>query len=76
MIPEEKMKAFLMDIKRGNWKLAAARELAEQSLTHINKISDEFFSETEDKEDSAIRELLEDVSYNIMKIATLKELVK
>ena len=74
MIPEEKMRAFLMDIKRGNWELTAARELAEQSLTHINKISDEFFSEMEDKEDSAMRELLEDVSYNIMKIAVEEEL--
>lgn len=74
MIPEEKMRAFLMDIKRGNWELAAARELAEQSLAHINKISDEFFAETEDKEDPTMRELLEDVSYNIMKIAVEEEL--
>ena len=74
MIPEEKMKAFLMDIKRGKWELAAARELADQSLAHINKISDEFFAKTEDKEDPAMRELLEDVSYNIMKIAVEEEL--
>lgn len=74
LIPTEEMKKFLLDIKRGNWELAAARELATMSLEHVTKIADEFCAQTEDKEDAEMRELLEDVSYNIMKIAVEKEL--
>lgn len=76
LIPTEEMKKFLLDIKRGNWELAAARELATMSLEHVTKIADEFCAQTEDKEDAEMRELLEDVSYNIMKIAVEKELEK
>lgn len=74
LIPTEEMKKFLLDIKRGNWELAAARELATMSLGHVTKIADDFCAQTEDKEDAEMRELLEDVSYNIMKIAVEKEL--
>lgn len=74
LIPTEEMKKFLLDIKRGEWDLAAARSLAELSLEHVTKIADDFCSKTEDKEDVEMRELLEDVSYNIMKIAVEKEL--
>lgn len=74
LIPTEEMKKFLLDIKRGNWELAAARELATMSLEHVTKIADEFCAQMEDKEDAEMRELLEDVSYNIMKIAVEKEL--
>ena len=74
LIPTEEMKKFLLDIKRGEWDLAAARELARMSLAHVEKIADEFCAQTEDKEDAEMRELLEDVSYNIMKIAVEKEL--
>lgn len=74
LIPTEEMKKFLLDIKRGKWDLAAARELATMSLEHVTKIADEFCAQTEDKEDAEMRELLEDVSYNIMKIAVEKEL--
>lgn len=74
LIPTEEMKKFLLDIKRGNWELAAARELATMSILHVTKIADEFCAQTEDKEDAEMRELLEDVSYNIMKIAVEKEL--
>ena len=74
LIPTEEMKKFLLDIKRGEWDLVAARELAKMSLAHVEKIADEFCAQTEDKEDAEMRELLEDVSYNIMKIAVEKEL--
>ena len=76
LIPTGEMKKFLLDIKRGEWDLAAARELATMSLEHVTKIADEFCAQTEDKEDAEMRELLEDVSYNIMKIAVEKEFEK
>jgi hypothetical protein len=54
--------------------LAAARELANLSLAHVEKIADEFCAKTSDQENAEMRELLQDVSYNIMKIAVEKEL--
>lgn len=48
--------------------------MAELSLKHIEKIADDFCSWNEDKEDEEMRQLLEDVSYNIMKISVQKEL--
>lgn len=76
LIPEDSMKAFLLTIKRGGWDLASARELANQSLTHVEKIANEFCAWNEEKEDEEMRELLEDVSYNIMRISVKKELSK
>ena len=74
LIPEDSMKAFLLTIKKGGWDLESARELAKQSLAHVEKIANEFCAWEEDREDEEMRELLEDVSYNIMKIAVEKEL--
>ena len=74
LIPEDNMKEFLLDIKKGNWPLDKARELAEISLAHVEGIADDFCEKTHDEEDPAMRDLLEDVSYNIMKIAVEKEL--
>lgn len=74
LIPDEVMKGFLLDLKQGKWPLDKARELAEVSLAHVEKIADEFCEKTHDEEDPAMRELLEDVSYNIMKIAVEEEL--
>ena len=74
LVPDEKMKEFLLDIKRGNWSLDKARQLAEVSLAHVEGIADDFCEKTHDEENQEMRELLEDVSYNIMKIAVEKEL--
>jgi hypothetical protein len=74
LIPEDSMKAFLLTIKKGGWDLESARELAKQSLAHVEKIANEFCAWEEDREDEEMRDLLEDVSYNIMKIAVEKEL--
>lgn len=65
----------MMAYKRHEIPLAEAREEAKEVLAHTTKIADEFCRYVAaDEEDSAMRELLEDVSYNIMKIATLEEL--
>ena len=74
LIPEAKMKEFLLDIKKNKYDLAAARSLAEQSLAHVVKIADEFCEKVPEYEDPKMRELLEDVSYNIMKISVQEEL--
>ena len=54
--------------------LAEAREEAEKVLAHAVAIADEFCTGRSDDEDVAMRELLEDVSYNIMRIAVEREL--
>ena len=76
LIPDLAMRDFLLDIKRGDWPLDKARELAKLCLEHVEKIANEFCEKTSDQEDEEMRELLQDVSYNIMKIAVEKELQK
>ena len=74
LIPEDDMKEFLLEIKRGKLFLEEARELASMSLAHVESIADRFCEKTHDEEDPTMRDLLEDVSYNIMKIAVEEEL--
>ncbi len=65
----------MMAYKRHEIPLAEAREEAKTVFDHVAEVSDEFCRHVApDEEDPAMRELLEDVSYNIMKIATLEEL--
>ena len=64
----------MLAYKRHEIPLEYAREEAKEVLAHVTKIADEFCSKTSDNEDHKMRELLQDVSYNIMKNATLKEL--
>lgn len=54
--------------------LEEARLDAEKYKIWTENLADDFCAGHEEKEDPAMRELLEDVSYNIMKIAVEKEL--
>lgn len=54
--------------------LEEARIEAKHYLEMTEKIADEFCAMHEDKEDPAMRELLEEVSYNIMRISVEEEL--
>ena len=65
---------YLLSVKRGRYTLEEARVIATDSVARIEAITDKFFETTTDQEDPKARELLEDVSYNIMKIAVEKEL--
>jgi hypothetical protein len=56
--------------------LEEARAEAKKTLAHVDQIANEFCESREDKEEPWIRELLEDVSYNIMRIAAEQELMK
>lgn len=65
----------IMDYKRLSIiPLEEARVEAKRVLAHTEQIADAFCNRTFDAEDPSMRELLEDVSYNIMKIAVEKEL--
>lgn len=65
---------YLMSVKRGRYDLDTARAIAKTAIDNVNRIADEFCSQTLDREDKSMRELLEDVSYQIMKISVEKEL--
>ena len=54
--------------------LDEARGEAKEVMENVIKISDNFCADKRDHENEETRELLEDVSYNIMKIAVEEEL--
>jgi hypothetical protein len=56
--------------------LETARVEAKEYLDHAVAIADTFCEGKKDEEDASMRDLLEDVSYNIMKIAVERELKK
>lgn len=66
----------LQAYKRQEIPLEVARKRASEVLEHVTMVADDFCATCEDKEHEGCRWLLEDVSHNIMRIATLKELVK
>ena len=65
---------YLVSVKRGRYNLDSARVIAKTAIDNVTHIADTFCSQTSDKEDETMRELLEDVSYEIMKISVEKEL--
>lgn len=74
MTPSKHLVDHMLAYKRHEISLEVAREEAKAVLAHVERVADEFCATTCDNEDVEMRELLQDVSYNIMKIATLKEL--
>jgi hypothetical protein len=67
---------YLVSVKRGYYDLETARVIANTAIDNVVRVADAFCSQTSDKEDETMRELLEDVSYEIMKISVEKELAK
>lgn len=65
---------YLIDVKRGYYNLEDARVVANSAKANVERIADHFCSSREDKEDEFMRELLQDVSYNIMKMSVRGEL--
>jgi hypothetical protein len=74
LIPTLSKKNRLLDYKEQLIPLDEARKEAQKTLEHISNIADHFCNTTENKESSKMRELLEDVSYNIMRISVTEEL--
>ena len=73
--PSSHLVEHMLEYKGHEIPLEVARKEAEEFLAHANMTADIYCAAHEDKEDPEMRALLQDVSYNIMKIATLKELV-
>ena len=72
--PSEELVSHMMEYKRHEIPLEVARVEALKVLEHTIEIADKFCERHADKEDEECRALLEDVSYNIMKIAIKKEI--
>lgn len=65
---------YLVSVKRGKYDLDTARVIAKTAIDNVIRIADVFCSQTSDEENEVMRDLLEDVSYQIMKISVEKEL--
>lgn len=72
--PSADLVPLIMKYKTHQIPLEQARIAAKMYLEATEELADDFCSKYADYEDPAMRELLEDVSYNIMKIAVEKEL--
>ena len=77
LIPTPMRRPRMMDFKMLSvYPLEEARVIAKEILDHTVAMADEFCAKHPDQEEVWIRELLEDVSYNIMRISVEKELLK
>ena len=74
LIPTESKKEHLLDYKKQLIPLDEARAEAEKTIAHVIEIADKFCDTHEEIESPEVRELLEDGSYNIMKIAVAQEI--
>ncbi len=73
--PSQNLINRIMDYKKlDKIPLDEAREEAKRVLAHTEEIANAFCADLEDNENQEIRDLLEDVSYNILKISIKKEL--
>lgn len=77
LVPSKELRKLIMDYKMLNvFDLDHARVEAKQYLDMIVELADEFCSNHADYEEAWICDLLEDVSYNIMRISVERELLK
>lgn len=76
LLPTGEFHKHLMSIKMGQFNLSEARTMAEDTVEHAKMIADQFCAEHPEHEQGWCRDLLQDVSYNIMRIATERELMK
>ena len=65
---------YLIDIKKGLFDLNKARDIANTTMTEIENLYNKAKNTLNNKEDKEMVELLEDVSYNIMKRSIQNEL--
>ena len=66
--------AYLRAIKLEPFHLDAARLIAEKAMDHIDRMYDDFIAENTIEANKDVDLLLDDVQYNIMKIAIKKEI--
>lgn len=64
----------LIAIKMGKYSLEEARDIAKKSIDKVEHLAAKAYELFDNKEDSEVNELLNDVQYEIMKVAIEKEL--
>ena len=69
-----KQPGILQSAKIGNWTLGDARWMAKASIDHIDQMCKEYLETCNQEVDKEVDVLLDDVQYNIMKIAIKKEI--
>ena len=74
LIPLGNIKQKILEYKLQMPSLEEAREEANRAIKNIDNIANVFCLSNEEKEDKNMRDLLENVSYEIMKISVIKEL--
>ena len=77
MIPDNKTRDMLIRVKSPTnplYTLEEARKIGQETIDHIKKVVEDFCKENPEQEDSKMRELLDDVAYEIMRIAVTEEL--
>lgn len=65
---------YLLSLKLGAFSLEEAREKAEYHKQGVEEIAEVAYNTYENKENEETRQLLEEVSYNIMRISVMEEL--
>lgn len=76
LIPSEEYITLIKDLKMKKYSLEEARAIADENIAYVSMIADNFCDKYNDEENPKMRELLEDVSYNIMRISVMEELKK
>ena len=76
LIPSEEYITLIKDLKMKKYSLEEARAVADENIAYVSMIADNFCNKHNDEENPKMRELLEDVSYNIMRISVMEELKK
>ena len=77
MVPAVKTRQMLSLVKSPTnplYTLEEAREIGQETVNHIKKVTEDFCKENPEQENSDMRELLDDVTYEIMRIAVKEEL--
>ena len=69
-----KLKQELIEIKMGKYNLREARLIADKAKSHVEAMAEYAYSIYPNKEDPKVNELLDDVQYEIMKLAVEEEL--
>ena len=68
------MKQELIEIKMGKYSLTDARSIADKAKAHVEEMAEYAYSIYPNEEDSEVNKLLDDVQYEIMRIAVKGEL--
>ena len=75
MIPKGQTLKLILDLKLGKYSLEEVREIADENMRQMDIITQNFISNNVENENENVKELLDDVLYNIMKISIEKEIL-